>query len=255
MVVYYHYLGGAMLQNQTVALITGANKGIGLEVARQLGEKGITVLLGCRDRDRGQAAVEQLRAQNIEADLVIIDVTDPTSIAQAAEDVDARFDQLDILVNNAGISREYPRTAPSQTPTARAAETFATNVFAVVEVTNAFLPLLRKSPAGRIVNQSSSMGSLTLAADPESPVAGLNLLAYNSSKAALNAVTLEYAKELRDTSIKVNAADPGYCDTDLNGHQGYRTPSQGATAAVALATLPADGPTGSFSGDGGTIPW
>jgi NAD(P)-dependent dehydrogenase (short-subunit alcohol dehydrogenase family) len=140
-------------------------------------------------------------------------------------------------------------------PVSRVAETFATNVFAVVEVTNALLPLLRRSAAGRIVNQSSAMGSLTLAADPSTPYASLHLLAYNSSKAALNAVTLEYAKELRDTSIKVNAADPGYCATDLNGHQGYRTAAQGAIAAVALATLPDDGPSGTFAGDKGPVPW
>jgi NAD(P)-dependent dehydrogenase (short-subunit alcohol dehydrogenase family) len=238
-----------------IALVTGANKGIGFEVARQLGQQGISVLLGCRDGDRGRRASDELCADGIDARPLDLDVTDPASIAAAAHEVDEIYGRLDILVNNAGISREHPRLAPSEVPVSRLIETFGTNVFAVVEVTNAFLPLLRRSPSARIVNQSSAMGSLTLAADPSSAYATLTLLAYNSSKAALNAITLDYAKELRDTAIKVNAADPGYCSTDLNGHQGYRTAAQGAGAAVTLATLPDDGPSGSFAGDAGPVPW
>jgi NAD(P)-dependent dehydrogenase (short-subunit alcohol dehydrogenase family) len=238
-----------------IALITGANKGIGYEVARQLGELGITVLLGCRDLAQGEAAAARLRAGGTDASPLALDVTDPASVTAAAAAVSDRYGRLDILVNNAGISLEHPRAAPSDYPLARLEATYATNVFGVVTVTNAFLPLLRRSPAGRIVNQSSSMGSLTLAADPGSRYAGLNLLAYNSSKAALNSITLEYAKELRGTPVTVNAADPGYCDTDLNRHQGYRTPAQGAAAAVALATLGVGGPSGTFSSDEGPVPW
>ena len=238
-----------------VALITGANKGIGYEVARQLGHQGITVLVGSRDSVRGEEAVGRLRAEQLDARLIVLDVTDPLSVQHAATEIEERFGRLDILVNNAGISREQVRHRPSEYPLDDLHETFETNVFAVVTITNALLPLLLRAPGARIVNQSSSMGSLTLAADTGSPYAALNLLGYNSSKAALNAVTLEYAKELRDTSIKVNAADPGYCATDLNGHQGYRSPEQGAVAAVRLATLADDGPSGGFFNDEGPVPW
>jgi NAD(P)-dependent dehydrogenase (short-subunit alcohol dehydrogenase family) len=238
-----------------LALITGANKGIGYEIARQLGQQGITVLLGCRDQARGEAAAAQLRAEGADAYPLALDVTDAASVTAAAAEVGERFGRLDILVNNAGISLEQPRVAPSDYPLDRLARTYAVNVLGIVTVTNAFLPLLRQAPAGRIVNQSSAMGSLALAADSGSPYAGLNLLAYNSSKAALNSVTLEYAKELRGTSVAVNAADPGYCATDLNGHQGYRTAAQGAAAAVALATLGPGAPSGTFAGDAGPVPW
>lgn len=239
----------------TVALITGANKGIGYEIASRLGQQNITVLVGSRDAERGEEAVARLRAQHLDAYLILIDVTDSSSVQHAASEIEERFGRLDILVNNAGISKEQARLRPSEYPLDALRETYETNVFAVVTVTNALLPLLRRAPAARIVNQSSAMGSLTLAADPASPYAGLNLLGYNSSKAALNAVTLEYAKELRDTPIKVNAADPGYCATDLNGHQGYRSPEQGAVAAVRLATLADDGPSGGFFNDEGPVPW
>lgn len=238
-----------------VALITGANKGIGYEIARQLGRQNITVLVGSRDAERGEAAVARLRDEQLDAHLVLIDVTDPSSVQRAASEIEERYGRLDILVNNAGISREQARPRPSEYSLDALRDTYETNVFGVVVVTNALLPLLLKAPAARIVNQSSAMGSLTLAADPASPYAGLNLLGYNSSKAALNAVTLEYAKELRDTPVKVNAADPGYCATELNGHQGYRSPEQGAVAAVRLATLVDDGPTGSFFNDEGPVPW
>ena len=238
-----------------VALITGANKGIGYEIARQLGQQGITVLVGSRDPKRGDEAVAGLREEQLDAHMVLINVTDPSSVQHAAGEIEERFGRLDILVNNVGISRDQTRHRPSEYPLDVLRETFETNVFAVVTVTKALLPLLRNAPAGRIVNQSSSMGSLTLAADPSSPYAGLKLLGYNSSKAALNAVTLEYAKELRDTPIKINAADPGYSATDLNGHQGYRSTEQGAVAAVRLATLPDDGPSGGFFNDEGPVPW
>lgn len=235
------------MSNQKVALITGANRGIGFEIAKQLGQQGITVLIGARDEGRGKAAAELLAKEGIDAHAITIDVTDEASVKLAAGNVARDHGHLDILVNNAGISRDEG-FKPSGMPLQAMRETYETNVFGVVNVTNAMLPLLHKSEAGRIVNVSSSMGSLTLAADPVSPSSKLNLLAYTSSKAALNSVTLEYAKELRETPIKVNAADPGYVFGD-------RTAADGAKAAVRLAILPGDGPSGTFQGEHGVVAW
>jgi NAD(P)-dependent dehydrogenase (short-subunit alcohol dehydrogenase family) len=227
------------------ALVTGANKGIGLEIARELRALGMTVLLGARDPIRGKEAAEPIGAV-----AVPLDVTSEESIARLAETVD----RLDVLVNNAGVLLERG-APPSATPLSLLRETYAVNVFGVIAVTNALLPALRRAPAARIVNVSSGLGSLTFAADAEHIYARNTLIAYNSSKAALNALTLSYANELRGTPIKVNAADPGYCATDLNAHSGHRTAAQGATAAVRLATLPADGPTGGFFDEDGPVPW
>ena len=242
------------MSETTVALVTGANKGIGYEIARGLGATGATVLVGARDLARGTTAAEKLAAEGLTALAVELDVTDPVSVSAAAARIEREYGRLDILVNNAGILLERGQQ-PSQTPVELLARTYATNVFGVVAVTNALLPLLRRAPAGRIVNLSSGLGSLALTSDPDSPYARVPLLAYNSSKSALNAVTVSYANELRDTPIKVNAADPGYCATDLNGHSGPRTPAQGATVAVRLATLPDDGPTGGFFDEDGALPW
>ncbi len=230
-----------------IAFITGANKGIGFEIAKQLGQQGITVLVGARDAVRGKAATELLTNEGIDAHMIMIDVTDEESIKLAAESIAQHYAHLDILVNNAGIALGQG-FKPSETPLQAMRETYETNVFGVVGVTNAMLPLLRKSKAGRIVTVSSRMGSLTFAADPTSPSAQLHMLAYNSSKAALNAVTLEYAKELRGTSIKINAADPGYVFGD-------RTYADGAKAAVRLAALSEDGPSGTFQNETGTVAW
>lgn len=238
----------------TIALVTGANKGIGYETARQLGAEGVTVLLGARDPGRGEAAAAALRAEGATVEPVRLDVTDPATIEAVAKWVEERYGRLDVLVNNAGIVVEWG-DGPAELPLAKLRQTYETNVFGVVAVTNAMLPLLRRSPAPRIVNVSSSLGSLTLAGTPGSPHAQRPLLAYNSSKSALNGVTLQYANALRDTSIKVNAANPGYCATDLNGHSGHLTAAQGAAVAVRLARLPADGPTGGFFEDGGPVPW
>jgi NAD(P)-dependent dehydrogenase (short-subunit alcohol dehydrogenase family) len=237
-----------------VALVTGANKGIGYEIARRIGETGATVLVGARDEERGTAAAEKLVADGVAAVPLQLDVTDPLSITAAAARVEREHGRLDILVNNAGILVERGQ-APSHTPVELLERTYATNVYGVVAVTNAMLPLLRAAPAARIVNLSSGLGSMALTADPEGPYPGALLLAYNSSKSALNSITVTYANELRDTPIKVNAADPGYCATDMNGGAGPRTPAQGAIAAVRLATLPADGPTAGFFDDAGTVPW
>jgi NAD(P)-dependent dehydrogenase (short-subunit alcohol dehydrogenase family) len=248
----------------TIALITGANKGIGFETARLLGARGMTVLAGARDEARGAEAEKALRDGGADARFVQLDVTDSKSVTRAAEWVEAEFGRLDILVNNAGIARGDGTGAPSQTTVETLRTVYETNVFGVVAVTNALLPLLRRAPAARIVNVSSEVGSITSMTDPDGPMAGMASVPYPSSKTALNMVTAMYAKELRDTPIKVNAANPGYCATDLNGRSGFRTAEQGAEVSVHLATLPADGPTGTLWGyvwaAGGTesfgaLPW
>lgn len=236
-----------------IALITGANKGIGLEIARQLGTQGITVLLGVRDEKRGHEAAERLQAEHIDAHVVQLDVTNQNTIDTAASYIDSEFGKLDILVNNAGIAIDS--VPPSQLDIEDLRRTYDTNVFGVFAVTKAMLPLLRKSDAGRIVNMSSGLGSLTQNSDPNYEYAQIKILAYNSSKTALNAMTIQFAHELKDTPIKVNSADPGYVATDINDHRGTRTVQQGATAAVRLATLPADGPTGGYFDENGIVPW
>jgi NAD(P)-dependent dehydrogenase (short-subunit alcohol dehydrogenase family) len=248
----------------TIALITGANKGIGFQTARLLGARGMTVLAGARDEARGAEAERALRDGGADARFVQLDVADSKSVTRAAEWVEAEFGRLDILVNNAGIARGDGTGAPSQTTVETLRTVYETNVFGVVAVTNALLPLLRRAPAARIVNVSSEVGSITSMTDPDGPMAAMASVPYPSSKTALNMVTAMYAKELRDTAIKVNAANPGYCATDLNGRSGFRTPEQGAEVSLHLATLPADGPTGTLWGyvwtaDGtesyGVLPW
>lgn len=242
-----------MAHSSQVALITGANKGIGLEIARQLGAQGMTVLLGARDPGRGQAAAAELTQQGMDAHAVPLDVTNQESINAAAQAVERDFGRLDVLVNNAGIALDNGPASAINMDTLR--RTYDTNVFGVFAVTQALLPLLKKSDAGRIVNMSSGLGSLTQNSDPGWGFAGVKPLAYNSSKAALNMITVIFAAELKDTPVKVNAADPGYVATDLNQHQGPRTVEQGATIAVRLATLPADGPTGGYFDEDGIVPW
>ncbi|WP_187686400.1 SDR family oxidoreductase [Nocardia wallacei] len=249
----------------TTALITGANKGIGHETARQLAARGCTVLIGARDPGRGRAAAEKLAADGADARFVRLDVTDEETIAAAAEYVGSEFGTLDILVNNAAITGPLEGDGKaSATTLATMRKVYETNVFGVVAVTNAMLPLLRAAAAARIVNVSSEVGSITLTFDPQSPMWQLGAIPYPSSKSALDMITTLYAKELWDTPIKVNAANPGYTATDLNGHTGFRTVEQGAEPIVRLATLPADGPTGQLWGyrwgaaDGdeyGVLPW
>ncbi|MFI6328485.1 SDR family oxidoreductase [Micromonospora chersina] len=246
----------------TIALITGANKGIGLATARQLGARGMTVLVGTRDAARGREAADKLRAEGVDARFVPLDVTDAASVAAAAELVEREYGHLDVLVNNAGIIRADGAGLPSQTTLDSLREVYETNVFGVVAVTNALLPLLRRAPAARIVNVSSEVGSIAVMTDPEGALFALTSIPYPSSKTALNMITAMYAKELRDTSIKVNAANPGYCATDLNHHSGFRTPEEGAEVSVHLATLPADAPSGLLwgyqmdaGGGYGVLPW
>jgi len=247
----------------TIALITGANKGIGLETARQFGARGFTVLVGARDEERGREAERTLRADGSDARFVRLDVTDDASVGQAAGWIGREYGRLDILVNNAGIARGNP---PSQTDLDAMREVYEVNVFGVIRVTNAMLPLLRRAPAARIVNVSSEVGSISSMTDPASPLAQMPAgLAYPSSKSALNMITAMYARELRDTPIKVNAANPGYTKTDLNRNSGFRSAAEGAEASVYLATLPADGPSGTLWGHlwtaggppdaYGTLPW
>jgi NAD(P)-dependent dehydrogenase (short-subunit alcohol dehydrogenase family) len=228
----------------------------------------MTVLVGSRDPDRGERAAKQLADEGADARTVRLDVTDEATIRDAAALVEAEHGHLDVLVNNAGIARGDGRGAPTETTLATLREVFETNVFGVVAVTNAMLPLLRRAPAARIVNVSSEVGSIAAMTDPRSPLWPTASVPYPASKTALNMVTAMYAKELRDTPIKVNAANPGYCATDLNGNRGFRTAAAGAEVSVHLATLPDDGPSGVLWGylwtadgtaDGaggyGVLPW
>ena len=243
--------------DKPVALITGANKGLGYEVARQLGQThGMTVLVGARDAARGREAVDKLTALGIDARAVPLDVTDPASIEAAATEIEREFGgRLDVLVNNAGVVLDY--APPSQTDLAKYQATHLTNAFGPLAVTKAMLPLLKRSAAGRVVNMSSGLGSLAQNSDPGWEYAKIKVVAYHSSKAALNMQTVLFAAELaaEGSPVKVNSACPGYVATDLNNHQGPRTVEQGAREAVRLATLPADGPTGKFFDENGPVPW
>ncbi|MEU8123444.1 SDR family NAD(P)-dependent oxidoreductase [Spirillospora sp. NPDC049024] len=248
---------------RTVAMVTGANKGIGRAVAEDLAGRGMTVLVGARDRRRGEEAAEALRAAGGDVHSVLLDVTDDATVQDAAKWVEERYGRLDVLVNNAGITgsgQVAPQDAVDQIPSSVDLEmvraVFATNVFGVIAVTNAMLPLLRRSPAARVVNVSSHAGSLSLTSDPDGPfTALLPSAAYTPSKAALNALTVQYANELRKDGVLVNAVAPGFVDTDSNAHTGYLTPAQGAAVVVRLATLGADGPTAGFFGEDGPLPW
>lgn len=236
-----------------LALVTGANKGIGFEIARGLGQKGATVLLGARNAQAGEDAAARLRDEGLDAHFLSIDVTDETSIAAAASHIATDWGRLDILVNNAAVSLEK-NVPPSGTDLALMRQTYEANVFGLVAVTQAMLPLLRKAPAGRIVNMSTGLASLTLSSGRDAPFSFSRLLAYNTSKTAVNGITVQFANELLDTPIKVNAANPGLCATDLSSGKG-RPPSEGAAVAVGLALLGEDGPTGGLYGDQGQVPW
>ncbi|MEU0697055.1 SDR family oxidoreductase [Streptomyces niveus] len=240
-----------------LALVTGANKGIGYEIAAGLGALGYRVGVGARDEARRESAVEKLRAAGVDAFGVPLDVTDDQSVTDAAELIERRAGRLDVLVNNAGISGV---TGPGwgQDPTTLDLDlvrtVVETNVIGVIRVTNAMLPLLRRSTSPRIVNVSSSVGSLTRQADPDIEI-GPIMGAYAPSKSFLNAVTVQYARQFAGSDILINAACPGLVATDFTGFLGPRTPEQGAATAIRLATLPDGGPTGSFFEDDGVIPW
>jgi NAD(P)-dependent dehydrogenase (short-subunit alcohol dehydrogenase family) len=237
------------------ALVTGANKGIGYEIAAGLGALGWRVGVGARDDERREAAVARLRETGVDAFGVPLDVTDDASVAAAAELIAERAGRLDTLVNNAGITGGHPQQ-PSTVDPAIIRTVVETNVIGVIRVTNAMLPLLRRSPSPRIVNMSSSVGSLTRQSAPASDTTtGPIAVAYSTSKTFLNAVTLQYVRELADTNILINSACPGFVATDLNGFRGVRTPQEGAATAIRLATLPDGGPTGGFFEDAGVVPW
>lgn len=235
-----------MNQNQRIALITGANKGIGFETAKQLGRQGITVLLGARDEKRGGEAAAALKGENIDARFVRIDVVDPASIAAAAEQVGREFGRLDILVNNAGVMVGAGDGPASTTSDDVLRRTFEANFFGLAAVTRSFLPLLRKSRAGRIVNLSSILGSIAEHADPNSGIHNMKVTAYDCTKAAVNMYTNHLAHELKGTKVKVNAAHPGWVKTDMGGERAPMELADGAKTSVWLATLPDDGPSGGF---------
>jgi len=237
-----------------IVLITGANKGIGLETARQLGQKGMYVYLGSRDVARGKAAAEKLKSQGIECEAVELDVTNAATIQAVVEIISKRFGQLDVLVNNAAISIDDQKKKPTDQSLDMWRRTFETNLFGMIAVTQACLPLLHKSKAGRIVNLSSGLASATIHADPKGGLPK-NIAAYAISKTAVNAWTIHLAAELKDTPIKVNAADPGWVKTDLGGPDAPWEVELGAKTSVQLATLDENGPSGGFIKLGQPIPW
>ncbi|MGD1069685.1 MAG: SDR family oxidoreductase [Bryobacteraceae bacterium] len=245
-----------MANTKKVALITGANKGLGFEMARQLGQAGVTVVLGARDVKKGEAAAEKLRNDGLDAQFLKLDVTNAEDRAAASAFLEKKFGRLDILVNNAGISAEglgagRVRTTPADV----IRRTFETNFFAPVELTRVLLPLLEKSDAGRIVNMSSILGSQALHADPKSPIYNFKSLAYDASKAALNSFTIHLAYELKDTKIKVNSAHPGWVKTDMGTDAAPMEIPEGGKTGVELALLGESGPTGGFFHLGAALPW
>ncbi len=236
---------------QTIALVTGANKGLGRETVRRLAGSGWRVFLAARDKSRGEAAAAELAAAGLDVRFVALDVTSDESVAAAVDSVRTEAGHLDVLINNAGIGG--PRAAPSETGPDDLREVFETNVFGPIRVTNAFLPLLRRSGLPRIVMVSSGVGSIATITDPKWAGMLPPALGYPSTKAALNMLTVMYASEL-DT-MKVNAVDPGYTATDLNGHSGFQTVTEGTDAIVAMATVGHDGPSGGFFDRAGAAPW
>jgi NAD(P)-dependent dehydrogenase (short-subunit alcohol dehydrogenase family) len=248
-----------MASDSTIALVTGANKGIGRAIAERLAGLGMTVLVAARDAGRGEEAATALRSAGGDAYPIILDVTGPATIDAAAAEIAGRFGRLDVLVNNAGIAGALDRQTPGAVDLATVRAVFDTNFFGVIMVTDAVLPLLRRSAAGRIVNVSSGVGSLHHMTDPGHYLSKLPAAAaYPTSKTALNSLTVQYAKALAEDGILVNAVAPGACATDFTKDLPYpvsRTAAQGAEIAVRLATIGPDGPTGGFFEDDGPVPW
>jgi NAD(P)-dependent dehydrogenase (short-subunit alcohol dehydrogenase family) len=236
------------------ALVTGANKGIGLETARQLGKAGFLVFLGARNPKLGEAAAAGLRAEGLDVRFVELDLDRRETIALAAEAIGKNGAGLDVLVNNAGVV-DAADGPPSSADIRAVQRLMEVNFIGTLAVTQAMLPLLREAPAARIVNLSSGLGSLTWNGDPTWDFAAVKLLGYNASKAAVNMLTVQLAYELRNTAIKVNAANPGYTATDMNGNSGNQTLEEGAAEPVRLALLGEDGPTGGFFDTSGPNPW
>ncbi|QWA13566.1 SDR family oxidoreductase [Sodalis ligni] len=239
---------------QRVALVTGANKGIGYEIARQLAQAGVSVLLGARDTGRGESSANELASLGLGVSFIKIDICDGESIAAAAAKIDAEHGRLDILVNNAGIA-DYTDGAPGVAALDAVRRELETNFIGALAVTQAMLPLLRRSDAGRIVNMSSSLGSLTLNGDPSWPFYDVKLIGYNASKAALNMLTVQLNAELRDTRITAVSVCPGLVNTDLSGHRGDRTPAEAAAFVAGLARLTEHDALGAYQSEEGTVPW
>ncbi len=244
-----------MISEKKTALVTGGNKGIGFETARQLAQLGYVVWIGCRDAGRGEAAAAELRKQDGDVRFLALDVADDESVRKAVTALSAETTRLDVLVNNAAIAIAAEDRVPSTIDLATVRATYEVNLYGPLRVTQGFMPLLRAAAAARIVMVSSGLGSLTKQADPTSGLSRWPVFAYSSSKSALNALTIALANELRKTPIKVNAVDPGFNATDLNGHTGTQPPSQGARVVVRVATLDASGPSGTFIEESGPEPW
>jgi NAD(P)-dependent dehydrogenase (short-subunit alcohol dehydrogenase family) len=246
------------MSEKKTALITGANRGIGFETARQLGQQGIKVLLGARNEEKGKEAASKLKNEGLDVEFIRLDVDDAKTHAAAAKYIEEKFGKLDILVNNAGIyldkSENGNYVQASKTPLDVFHKTFDTNFFNTIALTQEFIPLIKKSEAGRIVFLSSGLGSLNLHSDPNSPIYNYKVPAYNISKTALNGYAVHLAYELQDTPIKVNAAHPGSVVTDMNAN-GEIPVEEGAKTSVSLATLPADGYNGKFIYLGEELPW
>jgi NAD(P)-dependent dehydrogenase (short-subunit alcohol dehydrogenase family) len=246
-----------MATEKKVAFITGGNRGIGLETARQLGKQDVKVVIGSRDLEKGKAAAEKLHAEGADVEAIRFDITKPADYQEAYNYFDKNFGRLDILINNAGIAKEAfgPPNKTSSVSQEVLRETFDTNFFRTIELTQVLLPLIRKAPEGRIVNLSSILGSLTLQADPKSPIYAAKSFAYNASKTALNAFTVHLAHELKDTKIKVNSAHPGWVKTEMGTDAAPMEIPDGAKTSVQLALLSADGPTGGYFHMGEALPW
>jgi NAD(P)-dependent dehydrogenase (short-subunit alcohol dehydrogenase family) len=246
-----------MAKESKVAFVTGGNRGLGLETARQLGKQGVTVVIGSRDAAKGKEVAEKLRAEGADVEAIRFDITRQADYQEAYNYFDKKYGKLDILINNAGVSRESfgsPNNASSVSPSVLR-ETFDTNFFGTIELTQVLLPLIQKASEGRIVNLSSILGSLALHADPKSPIYGFKALAYNASKAALNSFTVHLAAELKDTKIKVNSAHPGWVKTDMGTDAAPMEIPDGAKTSVQLALLAPDGPTGGYFHMGDSLPW
>jgi NAD(P)-dependent dehydrogenase (short-subunit alcohol dehydrogenase family) len=246
-----------MTSKAKVAFITGGNRGIGLETARELGKQGVTVVLGSRDAASGERAVTELRKDGISAEAIHYDAARPDTDESVRAFFEKRFAKLDILVNNAGVLKEplLGVNVTSSLPASTLRDTFETNFFAVVRLTQTLLPLIQKSEAGRIVNLSSILGSLTIHSVPDSPIGPAKAFAYNASKTALNAFTVHLANELRDTPIKVNSAHPGWVKTAVGGDSAPMEIAGSGKTSARLATLGADGPTGGFFHGDDTLAW
>lgn len=240
-----------------VVLVTGANKGLGFEMSRQLAQQGLTVIIAARKLEAAEEAAAKLKSEGLKAEAIVLDINDSTQIQSAVQEINNRFGKLDVLINNAGVmlDGEWAISNASSVSIDIIRKTFDTNFFALVEVTQALLPLILKSQSGRIVNMASIEGSLSLHADPSSDIYDSKPFAYDASKAAVNSFTVHLAHELRNTPVKVNSAHPGWVKTELGGDGAMMDITEGAKTGVQLATLSNDGASGGFFHLGQPVPW